>query len=231
MSKNAYADALKNTLTEIKKICPDVSCSFIFTKDGMVVAEDSETTKEIIEKTMHPFQNIVEKENTIGGLKALIIDGEKGKVNISCVNDMYLALAASKNADETFLQAITHVIVPTILKLLESTTPTPPTPTPLQSTPPKQLIVDTLSGFFAGDSVQVDLEVIKQWSELPKRKGVGEIEIESFSGKTTKCNVKEINDPKLKGKGIIRIPERICKVLEVKKGEVVRVKPTQAEEI
>jgi predicted regulator of Ras-like GTPase activity (Roadblock/LC7/MglB family) len=226
MSKNAYADALKNTLTEIKKICPDVSCSFIFTKDGMVVAGDSETAKETIEKTMHPFQNIVEKEDMIGGLKALIIDGEKGKVNISCVNDMYLALAASKNADATFLQAITHVIVPTVLKLLESTTPTP-----LQFAPPKQLIVDTLSGFFAGDSVQIDLEVIKQWSELPNRKGVGEIEIESFSGKTTKCNAKEINDPKLKGKGIIRMPERICKVLEVKKGEVVRVKPTQAEEI
>jgi predicted regulator of Ras-like GTPase activity (Roadblock/LC7/MglB family) len=230
MSKNAYADALKNALTEIKKICPDVSCSFIFTKDGMVVAGDSETAKETIEKTMHPFQNIVEKEDMIGGLKALIIDGEKGKVNISCVNDMYLALAVSKNADATFLQAITHVIVPTVLKLLESITPTP-TPTSLQSTPSRQLIVDTLSGFFAGDSVQIDLEVIKQWSELPKRKGVGEIEIESFSGKTTKCNAKEINDPKLKGKGIIRIPERICKVLEVKKGEVVRVKPTQAEEI
>jgi predicted regulator of Ras-like GTPase activity (Roadblock/LC7/MglB family) len=226
MSKNAYADALKNTLTEIKKICPDVSCSFIFTKDGMVVAGDSETAKETIEKTMRPFQNIAEKEDMIGGLKAIIIDGEKGKVNISCVNDMYLALAASKNADATFLQAITHVIVPTVLKLLESTTPTP-----LQFAPSKQLIVDTLSGFFAGDSVQIDLEVIKQWSELLNRKSVGEIEIEAFSGKTTQCSAREINDPKLKGKGIIRIPERICKVLEVKKGEVVRVKPTQAEEI
>jgi predicted regulator of Ras-like GTPase activity (Roadblock/LC7/MglB family) len=226
MSQNAYADALKNALTEIKKICPDVSCSFIFTRDRMVVAGDSETAKETVEKILRSFQSIVEKEGMMGCLKALIIDGEKGKVDISCVNNMYLALAASKNADATFLKAITHVIVPTILKLLESTTPTP-----LQFAHSKQLIVDTLSGFFAGDSVQIDLEVLKQWSELLNRKSVDEVEIESFSGKTTKCSAREINDPKLKEKGIIRIPERICKSLEVKKGEVVRVKPTQTEEI
>jgi len=222
MSKNAYAAALKDTLTEIKKVCPDVSCSFIFTKDGMIVAGDSETAEGTIEKTVHSFQSIVEKEDMIGGLKALIIDGENGKVHISCINDMYLALAASKNADATFLKAITHVIVPTILKLLESITPTP-----LQFAPSKQLIVDTLSGLFVGDSVQIDLEVLKQWSELLNRKSVGEVEIEAFSGKTTKCSAKEINDPKLNGKGIIRIPERICKILEVKKGELVRVKPKE----
>ena len=222
MSQNAYADILKNALTEIKKICSDVSRSFIFRRDGMIVAGDSETTKETVEKTVHSFQSIVEKEDMIGGLKALIIDGENGKVLISCINDMYLALATSKNADAAFLQAITHVLVPTVLKLLESIAPTP-----LQFAPSKQLVVDTLSGFFVGDSVQIDLEVLKEWSTLLNRKSIGEIKIEAFSGKTTQCSVREINDPKLKGKGIIRIPERICKVLEVKKGEIVRVKPTE----
>jgi len=222
MSKNAYADVLKNALTEIRKICPDISGSFIFTKDGMPFAGDSETAEETIGKTLHSFQSIAEKEHMIGGLKTLIIDGEKGKVHISCVNDMYLALAASKNADATFLQAITRVIVPTVLKLLESTTPTP-----LQFTPSKQLIVDTLSGLFVGDSVQIDLEVLKEWSELLNRKSIGEVEIEAFGGKTTQCKAKEINDPKLNGKGIIRMPERMCKFLEVKKGELVRVKPKE----
>jgi len=220
MSKNAYTDALKNTLTEIKKICPDVSCSFIFTKDGTIVTGDSETAEETIQKTMYSFQSIAEKEDMIGGLKALIINGENGKVHISCINDMYLALATSKNADAAFLQAITHVLVPTVLKLLESIAPTP-----LQFAPSKQLVVDTLSGFFVGDSVQIDLEVLKEWSTLLNRKSIGEVKIEAFSGKTTQCVVREINDPKLKG--IIRIPEKICKVLEVKKGELVRVKPTE----
>jgi len=222
MSKDAYADALKSALTEIKKICPDVSLSFIFTKDGMMVARDLETTEETIEKAMRSFQNIAEKEDTIGGLQTLIIDGEEGKVHISCINDIYLALATSKNADVTFLQAITRVIFPTVLKLLESVTPTP-----LQSTPSKQLVVDTLSGFFVGDSVQVDLGLLKEWSEFLNRKSVDEVEIEAFGGKATQCKVKELSDPKLEGKGIVRIPEKICKVLEVKKGQLVRVKPLE----
>jgi len=223
MSQNAYADALKNALTEIRKICPDVNCSFIFARDGMVIAGDPETADERVEKTLHSFQSIVEKEDMIGGLQALIINGEDGKVHISCIDDMYLALAASKNADATFLQAITHVIVPTVLKLLKNTAPTPL----LQSEPSKQLVVDTLSGFFVGDSVQVDLELLKEWSELLNRKNIGEVEIEAFNGKATQSIVREINDPKLKGKGIIRIPEKLCKILEVKKGELVRVKPTE----
>jgi len=221
MSKDTYADALKNTLTEIKKICPDVSSSFIFKMDGVIVAGDSETGEETMEKTVNSFQSIAEKAEAIGGLQALLIDGEKGKVHLSRVNDMYLALAASKNADAIYLQSVTRVIVPTVLKLLESITPTP-----LQFEPSKQLIVDTLSGFFAGDSVQIDVEILTQWSQLLNRKNVDKVELEAFGGKKAECTVKEINDPKLKGKGIIRIPERISKTLEVKKGELVRVKPT-----
>jgi len=227
MSKDAYADALKSALNEIKKVCPDVSLSFIFTKDGMMVAKDLETTEETIEKTMRSFQSIEGKEDTIGGLQTLIIDGEEGKVHISYINDMYLALATSKNADVTFLQAITRVIFPTVLKLLESVTPTPLQSTSIQSTPSKQLVVDTLSGFFVGDSVQVDLGLLKEWSELLNRKSVDEVEIEAFGGKATQCKVKELSDQKLEGKGIVRIPEKICKVLEVKKGQLVRVKPLE----
>jgi len=221
MSKDTYAVALKNALTEIKKICPDVSCSFIFTKDGTIVAGDSETDEETMEKTVHSFQNISEKADVIGGLQALLINGEKGKVHLSRVNDMYLALAASKSVDTTYLQSITRVIVPTVLKLLKSITPTP-----LKFAPSKQLIVDTFSGFFAGDSVQIDSETLKQWSKLLNRKSVGEVEIEAFGGKSAQCRVKEISDPKLKGKGIIKIPEKVCKTLEVKRGELVKVKPT-----
>jgi hypothetical protein len=88
-------------------------------------------------------------------------------------------------------------------------------------------VVDTLSGFFVGDSVQVDLELLKEWSELLNRKSVNEIKIEAFSGKETRCKVKELSDPKLQGKGIVRIPEKICKALEVKKGQIVRVKPLE----
>jgi len=225
MSKDVYAVALKSALTEIEKICPDVSCSFIFTKDGTIVAGDSEANEEKMEKTVRSFQSIAEKAEGIGGLQTLLINGEKGNVHLSRINGMYLTLATSKNADTTLLHSVTRVIFPTLLKLLENVTPTP-----LHQAPSKQLIVDTLSGFFVGDSVQIDLEILGQWSQLLNRKSLDEVEIETFSGKIAKCNVKEINDPKLKGKGIIRMPEKVCKTLEVQNGELVKVKPTQLEE-
>jgi len=225
MSTDVHAVALKSALTEIKKICPDVSCSFIFTRDGTIVAADSEANDERMEKTVHSFQSIAEKANGIGGLQALLINGDKGDVHLSRVNDLYITLVTSKNADTTLLHSVTRVIFPTVMKLLESITPTP-----LHHAPSKQLIVNTLSGFFAGDSVQIDLEILKQWSQLLSRRSVDKVEIETFSGKATECKVREINEPNMKGKGIIRMPEKICKTLEVKNGELVKVKPTDFEE-
>jgi len=220
MNKDPYAVALKNALTEIKKTCPDVSHSFMFTQDGAIVAGDQETDEKTMEKMIQSFQSVAEKADTIGSLKAFYVNGKKGKVILSSVNDMYLALTASKNADTTYLHAVTHVIITTVLKLLETITPTP-----LQIAPSKQLIVDTLSGFFIGDAVQIDTEILKEWSKLLNQKSVDRVEIEAFRGKGAQCKVKEINDPKLKGKEMIRIPEKVCKTLEVKKGELVKVKP------
>ena len=221
MDKDLYAVALNNALNEIRNVCPDVSCSFIFTKDGLVVAADEQTADETIEKAMRSFQSLEEKAKAIGGLNNFLINGKGGKVIISNVNDMYLTMVASKKADLAYLQSVTRIIVPTILKLLEGITPTP-----LKFAPSQQLIVDTLSGFFVGNSVEIDPQVLKQWSEILNGKNINEVEIEAFGGKATQCKAKAINEPKLKGKGIIRIPEKMCKSLKVKKGELVRVKPT-----
>ena len=220
MDKNLYAVALNNTLNEIRNVCPDVSCSFIFTKDGLIVAADEQAAEETIEKAMRSFQSIDEKADAIGGLNTLLINGKNGKVIISNVNDMYLATAASEKADLAYLQSVTRIIVPTILKLLEGIAPTP-----LKFVPSQQLIVDTLSGFLVGNTVEIDPQVLKQWSEILNGKKVDEVEIEAFGGKTTHCKAKAIGEPKLKGKGIIRIPEKACRSLQVKKGELVRVKP------
>ena len=223
MNNDTYAVALKNALTEINNICADVSRSFIFAKDRVIASGDPEPDEETMKKTIDSFQSVAEKADTIGSLKAFYVNGKKGKVILSGVNDMYLALAASENADTTYLHSVTRVIIPTVLKLLETITPTPPTP--LQSEPSKQLIVDTLSGFFVGDSVQIDTELLEEWAKLSNQKSISEVEIESVDGEATQCRVKEINDSKLKGKGMIRIPEKVCKTLEVKKGELVKVKP------
>ena len=222
MNHDPYAVALRNALTEIKNMCPHVSHSLIFAKDGTVVAKVSETDEKTTEEMIQSFQSITEKSETIGNFKTLHVNGEKGRVMLSRINDKYLALAASKNADTTILNSITHVIVPTVLKILDTITPTP-----LQLPTSKQLVVGTLSGFFVGDAVQIDTEILREWSKLSEDRSVEHVEIEAFGGKATQCKVKETNDPKLKGKGMIMIPEKVCKKLEVKKGEMVRVKPAE----
>jgi len=222
VKRDLYAEALKNTLTEIRNVCPDINSSFIFKKDGTIVTGDTETADITIKKALNSFQNVAEKAGTIGGLHNFYVDGDKGKVHISRIKDMYLVTATSKNADTNYLRSVMQVIVPTVLKLLESIIPAP-----LKSAQPQQLIVDTFSGFFAGDTVQVDPPLLTEWSKLFNGKNVNEVEVETFGGETTRCKVKEINDPNLQGKGIIRIPERVCKVLEVNKGEPVKIKPIE----
>ncbi|NIR86752.1 roadblock/LC7 domain-containing protein [Candidatus Bathyarchaeota archaeon] len=219
MSKDMYATALKYTLTEIKKMCPDIKYSFIFTKDGAIITGDGEADS-LMEKTVDSFQRLAEKAVTIGELDALSINGEKGKLQISRVEDMYLVVTTSPRADTTYLNSVTNVIVPTVLKLLEKIAPTP-----LRFMPSQQLVVDTLTGFFTGDDAQIDDTHLKNWSEQLKGKDVNEVEIETIGGKKTRCGVKKISDSKREGKGLILIPEKTCKALKAKKGELVKVKP------
>ncbi len=220
MDKDLYRVALHNTLNEIRTVCPDVRFSFLFTRDGLAVAADAQAAEDAIEDIVRSFQNLEVKVDALGGLHALLINGKDGKVILSYVNDMYLATVASNTADVVYLQSVTRIVVPTILKLLEGLAPTP-----LPSTPSQQLLVDTLSGFFVGDTVEIDPQVLEQWSEMLDGQKIDEVEIEALDGNLSTCKAKEIGDKKLRGKGIIRIPEKTCKALDVQKGDLVKVKP------
>jgi len=235
MNRDPYAIALDNALTEIKKAYPDIKNSFIFTKNGTVITGDQEADEKNINNILESFENLKEKAKAIGNLKSFHITAKNGKLTLSKIKDMYLLLATSKHADKNHIYSITHVIIPTILKTLETFAPTH-----LQFTPPKKLIVDTLSGFFAGDSVQIDAEILMDWTknndprarvkaaiteEQNTQESINQVQIETFGGNAAVCKVKEINDQNLKGKNMIRIPEKLCKSLEINKGDLVKVKP------
>lgn len=96
----------------------------------------------------------------------------------------------------------------------------------IESVPSQQLIVDRFGGLMVkSDQVQLDKDVLKRWSALLNGTEINEVEVESFSGKNLRCRVKVITDSKLEGRGLIRIPEKACQSLEVRRGELVRVKP------
>jgi len=259
MNEEAYNVALKTTLEEIKNVCQDIRWAFILTKNGAIYAEDDQANNAATEKAANSLQTLVEKASAVGGLDNLLIDGKDGNICVSCIDDMYLVTATSKNADIAYLRNITGVIFPTVLKLLDNIVagPTPLKPEPshpkekvkvpeldseetpeepvsapsVPSVPSQQLIVDKFSGLMVkADTVQVDQDVLDRWAALLNGKDIGEVVIESFAGKTVQCKVKKIGDSKLEGRGLIRIPEKACQSLEVRKGELVRVKPVISED-
>lgn len=296
MQSEAYSAALRNALSEIKNVCTDVQASFLFDKEGTIIAADTESPEVQYKKTVEIVEGFLTKTETIGGLDSLVINAQKGKVHVSCVNDMYLAMVTAQNVDMTYLHTVSRALIPTVIKLLDDITAIPaPTELPLSEpsfaklperaekeeieedyitedekevdeeadrevdeepideeeveqpkkpmlpparTPPQdsseplnQLVVDALSGLLVrGDTVQIDAQILNEWADHYDGTEINQVEIESFNGNSIVCKVKPIKDSKIEGKGLIRIPERACQDLEVRKGEMVKVRPLMEEE-
>jgi hypothetical protein len=120
--EEVYAFALENTLQEIQNICPDVSNTFIF-KDGELVAQDETTPKKTVNQTIDAFTAITEKANSLGDVNNITIQGTNGQANIACTNDFYLTTISSKEADEKYVNTLTRILVPTVIRLIEKIHP------------------------------------------------------------------------------------------------------------
>jgi predicted regulator of Ras-like GTPase activity (Roadblock/LC7/MglB family) len=298
MNEELYATALKTALVEIKNVCPNIEKAFILMDNGTVVAGDGQSVDPSVTRAATSLQDLAEKAVSVGGLNDLVIDGDKGKVYVSQVNGMYSIMALSKSADLPFLRTVTGIVLPTVLKVLNSMDQETVGPAPLKSAPivprtqfrpapsepqleqeeidetlkepevveeaeevkspepllasetetqeedteiesheqvinlpSQQLIVDRFGGLMVrADTVQLDSEILERWGSSLNVKEIREVDIETFRGKTTRCKAKVITDQKFEGRGVIRIPEKTCEALELKRGELVRVKPVMPKE-
>jgi hypothetical protein len=96
----------------------------------------------------------------------------------------------------------------------------------LPEAPVNQFIVENLGGLLVpSDTVRIDKDILLKWKEMYEDRRIEEAEIETFGGKSTRCKLKPIKNAKYEGKGIIQTPKKIQAVLEIRKGELVRVKP------
>jgi len=125
MDDELYSFALKSTLTEIHNTCPEIKHSFAFNQGGQIIAGDENTPENTVHKIMGSLNNILEKADAIGGIDNITLESSKGRVNISCLSNLYLVTVTSRNADKNYVNTVTHVLIPTVLKLLEKITPTP----------------------------------------------------------------------------------------------------------
>jgi hypothetical protein len=122
MSNQVYTSALKSTLQEIQNACPEVTSNFIF-KDGKILAKGQNTKEENAAQTIDAFNDITERAETIGGLEAVTIQGSNGRVNIAAMNDFHLTTVSSKEADEKYVNTLTRVLIPIVIKLVEEIQP------------------------------------------------------------------------------------------------------------
>ncbi len=122
MSNQVYTLALKSTLNEIRNVCPDITSNFIF-KDEKILAKDQNTEEETATQTMNAFNKITENADIIGGLETVTIQGVEGKVNIATMKDLHLTTVSSKEADEKYVNTLTRVLIPIVIKLVEEIQP------------------------------------------------------------------------------------------------------------
>jgi predicted regulator of Ras-like GTPase activity (Roadblock/LC7/MglB family) len=123
MNEEVYASTLRNTLNEIRTACPEVSHAFVFKEDGEILAKDENTDEITIKSAIGSFDDIAERAKAIGGLESVTLYGANGRVNITYINDFFLTTIASKEANEKYVNTLTRIWVPIVLKLVEKIGP------------------------------------------------------------------------------------------------------------
>jgi hypothetical protein len=126
MDNEVFSFALKNTLNEIRNVCPDITSTFIFREDGEIIAGDEGTPEKTMVHVVDAFDGILEKAEAIGGIEHITLEGNRGTLDVSHMNNIYFVTVTSTNADVNYVSAVTRVLIPTVLRLLEKISPTPP---------------------------------------------------------------------------------------------------------
>jgi len=122
----ASSTALQTIIGEFKNISPELASTFIFKKDGEILACTEAITEDQAKRLVAAYNDIADQSEIIGGLENLTIQGVGNQLNIASMNNCYLATASSPAADEKMVKALTCVIVPTVMKLLDQISPALP---------------------------------------------------------------------------------------------------------
>jgi hypothetical protein len=125
MDNEVYTFALKNALNEIRNVCPDITNTFMFRQDGEIIVGDENTSQKTMVHVVDAFDGIFEKADAIGGFECITIEGSNGRINVSWLNDLYFVTVTSRKADMKYVNTVTRVLIPTVLRLLEKICPTP----------------------------------------------------------------------------------------------------------
>src|SRR5208283_2474988 len=100
MSTEARNLALKNTLNEIRNVCPEVSHTFVFRENGEILAEDDNTSEVSVNNAQETFCVLAERATVVGGIESVTFRGSESKVDIIRFDDLFITTISSNSADE-----------------------------------------------------------------------------------------------------------------------------------
>jgi hypothetical protein len=115
----AYSDPLQTFINEFKNISPETTNALIFKSDGQIIANTQATTEDQTKKLIDYVNNISQYAETIGGIENLTIQASDRQLNITAIDSNYLATVSSRAANQEIVKSLTHVLVPTIIRLVD----------------------------------------------------------------------------------------------------------------
>jgi len=115
----AYPTALQTIINEFKNITPEITNTFIFQKNGEIIASTEASNEDQNKKLIAAFNNIADQAEIIGGIENLTIQGSDSQLTITSMNNRYLVNVSLRAADEKMVKMLTRVIVPTVVKLVD----------------------------------------------------------------------------------------------------------------
>jgi hypothetical protein len=251
----AYSNPLQTVIDEFKTLSPETTNVLIFKNNGQTIANTQATNENQTKKLISNFGNISLQAQSIGGVECLTIQTGESQLNITALDNLYLATVSSRKANQEIVKSLTQVVVPTIAHLvkqlespqsessiqktiqlqdlkIEEKPKIEPIPEPqrpfehLPKTPVNQFMVEKIGGILVqNDTVRIDGEILAKWSDLYEGKQIKMVNIEALDGKKTTCKFIAIKEAKANFKGIIQVPEKILQTLQTEKGKLVMVKP------
>jgi len=109
---------LQTVVDEFANLSSETTSVFIFNENGETIASDRVTTEDQTKSVVTSFTNLSLQSDIIGGLENLSIQGATSQFQIAAIENLYLAMVSSREADVKIIDSLTHVLVPTIVKLL-----------------------------------------------------------------------------------------------------------------
>jgi len=114
-----YSNTLQIIIDEFKNLSPETTNALIFKNSGQTIANTKATSQDQTKKLILNFGSIASQAQTIGGIETLTIQATDSQLNITAMNNFYLATVSSRAANPEIVKSLTQVVVPTVVELID----------------------------------------------------------------------------------------------------------------